>query len=198
MSLPAILILAAGSSSRLGESKQLLSLHGASLLRHIAEVALSINNKCVMVVLGANEDIMKKELGNLPVECVINKEWESGMGASISCGIGELNRIEPDTERVIIMVCDQPYVSAQVLQELVRKQEETGKDIVACAYAGTVGVPALFTKNIFASLRNLKGNEGAKKIMLSHQDSLATIQFEKGSVDIDTKEDWDRFGKSLL
>ena len=76
-------------------------------------------------------------------------------------------------------------------QQLYQKQNESAKDIVACAYADTIGTPALFTQKYFDVLMKLEGDEGAKKLMKTYSEDVATVDFPKGYIDIDTKEDYE-------
>jgi molybdenum cofactor cytidylyltransferase len=94
------------------------------------------------------------------------------------------------------MVCDQPYVSSELINDLIAKQKETGKTIVACNYGETFGPPALFHKSLFHELMHLKGDVGARKIIQHHSNEVATILFTKGNIDIDTKEDYNALNHS--
>ena len=88
------------------------------------------------------------------------------------------------------MACDQPYVTATVLQGLIARQAETGKGIIASVYQDTTGVPALFTKKFFPALSQLRGREGTGKILQQQAAEVATIAFPMGAVDIDTPADY--------
>ena len=188
----AVVILAAGASERLGEPKQLLVYKGSSLLKRAVAEAVKSNAEKVIVVLGAKADIMRKELNENEVHIVINSEWEEGMASSIRSGINTLLEISASAEAAILMPCDQPYVSASLLNELISKQEETGKRIIACDYGEALGPPSLFHRDLFSELLMLEGDAGAKKIVQNHGDDVATVLFTKGSVDIDTAEDYQR------
>jgi molybdenum cofactor cytidylyltransferase len=94
-------------------------------------------------------------------------------------------------EAVIFMVCDQPFVSASVLNDLINTYKETGKSIVTCNYGEVIGPPAFFHKSLFAELMELKADAGARKIIQKHSNEVATVLFIKGSIDIDTKEDYE-------
>ena len=186
-----IVILAAGSSSRLGKPKQLLQYNDRNLLQHTVEAAVYSNANSVIVVLGANEDLISKEIDKMNAHTIENKEWEEGMGSSVRIGLNTLQKISPLAEAVIFMVCDQPYVSSSLLNDLIYTQKETGKPIVTCNYGEAIGPPALFHRSLFNELMQLKGDAGARKIIQQHSDEVATILFTKGKIDIDTKEDYD-------
>ncbi len=186
-----ILILAAGNSSRLGQPKQLLKFKGKSLLQHVAEQALAATPFTV-VVTGSNHTEIKKEIENLNILSVENAYWNEGMGTSINVGLNEILAVFPAMENVIISVCDQPFIEASVFEALISEQERSQKGIVASAYSGTSGTPALYTKKYFKTLSGLSGHEGAKKLLNRFREDTAEISFDRGAVDIDTIEDYQR------
>ena len=183
-----VIILAAGGSSRMGSPKQLLQYRGESLMRRAAKAALESGGDRVVVVIGSKADEVRRELEDLAVAVVENRDWQSGMSTSIRAGLEELLSRD-HFESVIIMLCDQPFVTATVLNELVATQRTTGKQIVASTYGTTRGVPALFTRDLFAELGSLTADEGARRIIASHPDDVATIAFPQGAIDVDTPQD---------
>ena len=185
-----IILLAAGSSSRFGSPKQLAQNNGMSLIHHSVSEAIKVNSD-VIVVLGANLDIVKKEIENFPIQIVYNKNWEAGMSSSIRCGITALLNRNPLAEAAIIVVIDQPFLSSTIIADLIEKYEATKKPVVACAYKDVIGTPALFDKSFFQPLLELKGQSGAKKIISQNKNAVVTIPFPLGHIDIDTKEDYE-------
>ncbi len=186
-----IILLAAGQSARLGKPKQLLNYKGKTLLEHSLQVAIETQLQPIITVLGANADLLKKSIEQFSTKVVINQQWSEGMASSIRCGMEELIRINPTIAGVIIMVCDQPYVTAKLLTDLVEKYKYSLKPIIASSYKNNIGTPALFDKTIFALLLSLKGDSGAKKIMKSNPDWVETVSFLFGEIDIDTTGDYD-------
>jgi molybdenum cofactor cytidylyltransferase len=191
----AIVVLAAGMSSRLGSPKQLLAYQGNSLLQHVVSIALQTTMRPVVVVVGANSDLVKKEIEGTGVVVVNNEEWQEGMASSLRCGLVAVQKISADVDGIIFMVCDQPYVSTSLLNNLINKQRETGKPIVASNYGEAIGPPVLFYKSIFQELLQLKGDAGARKIIQQHGDEVAAVLFPKGNIDIDTLADYDALQK---
>ena len=191
----AIVILAAGKSERLGSPKQLLSFNGKNLLRHSVDAALGTGCPSVFVVLGANIELLRKELKDKPVMVVENKGWQEGMASSIRCGLESIigTILRPDC--VIFMVCDQPYVSSSLLLSLVEKKQETSKPIVASSYEDIIGTPALFHKNLFAALMELTGDKGARKLIADNPEKVVTVPFPEGITDIDTASDYELLKK---
>ena len=192
-----LVLLAAGASERLGKPKQLLPYQGKTLLGHTLQIAAESGVSPVVLVLGANADLLTPHVENAAVEIVINAKWKDGMASSIQCGLQQILLTGPNINAVIIMVCDQPYVTAQLLTELVIKYEQSGKPIVASSYKGIAGTPALFDKTIFEELLKLTGDTGAKKIMRSQPQRVATVEFVLGEIDIDTNEDYNRLVTGL-
>jgi len=186
-----IILLAAGQSARLGKPKQLLNYKGKTFLEHSLQVAIETQLQPIVTVLGANADLLKKSIEQFSTKVVINQQWSEGMASSIRCGMEELIRINPTIAGVIIMVCDQPYVTAKLLTDLVEKYKYSLKPIIASSYKNNIGTPALFDKTIFALLLSLKGDSGAKKIMKSNPDWVETVSFLFGEIDIDTTGDYD-------
>jgi molybdenum cofactor cytidylyltransferase len=189
-----LILLAAGASSRLGTPKQLLPYGGTTLLQHMVQLAAEAFSPQVVVVLGANAGLLEPSLAGTAALVVRNALWEEGMASSIRCGLTALLGLNPGVEGAIFMVCDQPFVSPDLLNELITAHAQTGKGIIACRYGHTLGTPALFDKNFFPQLLQLEGPEGARKIIKQHPASVAAVAFALGAVDIDTPEDWERIG----
>jgi molybdenum cofactor cytidylyltransferase len=189
MNKTAIIILAAGNSSRLGRPKQLLLFQGKTLLSHVVAEAVKASLAPVVVVTGAYRPEIEASLLGQPVVLAYNAHWEKGMGGGIVAGLHKALLIEPHAHAVIVAVCDQPYISAELFQALIGKQSISGKGFVACRYADTMGTPVLFSQRYFNELSALTGNAGAKQLLKRYPDEVAEIPFPKGGIDIDTEED---------
>jgi len=189
-----IVILAAGSSSRLGKPKQLLQYDGKNLLQNVIDASINSYANSIVVVLGSNAEMILKEIHRSKANIIINTEWKEGMASSVRNGLNELLFISPSTDAVVFMVCDQPHISSALVNELITKQRETGKPIVTCNYGETIGPPALFHKSLFAELMHLKGDAGARKIIQQYKDDTAMVLFLLGKIDIDTPGDYYKIG----
>lgn len=187
----AIVILAAGNSSRLGIPKQLLQFEGKSLLNRTIETCL-LTAMPVMVVLGAYQKEIKKSSLSRKANFVVNPNWKKGMSSSISLGLKNMLKTWPDTHQVIFTVADQVHLSTEIIKELIKTQELTKKNIVTCSYSKTTGTPTLFNQKYFEQLISLEGNSGAKEIVKKNTDDVATISFERGEIDIDTIDDYNK------
>ncbi len=184
-----IIILAAGGSSRLGRPKQLLLYSGKPLLQHLVQVASATSASKVIVVLGAHEEQIRNAVELHGVQIVTNHNWQEGMASSVRSGINALVETCPQIQAVILMLCDQPYVTTALLNSLAAVHSGTGKKIVASGYNHIPGPPALFHCSIFSELLQLKGDVGARAIIQQHMPDVEMVAFSKGSVDIDTEED---------
>ncbi|HWP81720.1 MAG TPA: nucleotidyltransferase family protein [Bacteroidota bacterium] len=189
----AILILAAGNSSRFGTPKQLLAFNGRSLLRFVTETALSSKADSVTVVVGYEAERMQAELQGLSVTIITNRNWEKGMGSSLFAGIHMIARF---ADAALIMLADQPLISADTLNAIIDPYRTGGRKIVASEYSGTIGVPALFDKQFFPELTNVTGDSGAKLVLQKHRDLVTCIPFPLGAVDVDTPADYEKLTRS--
>lgn len=184
-----LIILAAGSSSRMnGQPKQLLEYAGKTLLRRAVESAVNANFEKIVVVLGLESDPFVKEIEDLPVVSIINENTKLGISSSIKVGLSTIAEI--DLDAVLIMLCDQPLITAMILQNIIELHFQTGKSIVACRYENTFGVPALFARELFPELMNLSADEGAKKIIKKHLEKADFLDAPEAGLDIDTIEDY--------
>ncbi|OXA90457.1 molybdopterin-guanine dinucleotide biosynthesis protein MobA [Flavobacterium hercynium] len=185
-----IVILAAGSSSRLGSPKQILPYKNTTLLQNTIREAILVSNVQVLVVTGANREIVQNEITQTTVKSSSNPDWESGMASSIVHGLKEMLLVFPETDACIFAVCDQPYVTSTIFSQLIKTYQKNTKGIIASSYADTLGTPVLFQKKYFKELFELIGQEGAKKVINRFLDDTIAVPFEKGNIDIDTLEDY--------
>jgi molybdenum cofactor cytidylyltransferase len=188
-----IILLAAGSSSRMGQSKQLLPVEGEPLLLKSAKAALASGADNVVVVLGANEKNHEKIIQHLPVTIVNNNDWQKGMGNSLKAGLSRILKSAPDTAAAIIMVCDQPKLTGSHLKNLIQLHIKTKSKIVASSYSNIVGVPALFDKSLFQNLLELEDEQGARRVLINHPDLIRTVDFAGGEIDLDSLADYRAF-----
>ena len=192
----AAIVLAAGSSSRMGTPKQLLRLGRRTLLRRSVEEAMASAVRATFVVLGAEAARMREELGELPVTIVENLRWAEGLGSSIAAGVECVANQQPAFDAAVLMSCDQPHVSAATINSLVAEQASSGKPMISCGYAGTIGIPALFPREFFAELQELPPERGAKELLLHHRDDLAVVTMETAAFDLDTPADYQTFTRT--
>ena len=190
------IILAAGSSSRMGQSKQQLNIDGEPLLLRSVKAALDSTVKKIIVVLGASEKENRALIDNLPVDIIYNPRWESGMGSSLKTGLTSFIKTTAGLEGIITLVCDQPLLKSGHIDKLIEKHRLTEKPVVASWYAQTLGVPAFFGKVYFQKLLSLDDDQGAKKLLQQHPEDVGIVNFPEGEIDLDTPEDYQAFQQS--
>jgi molybdenum cofactor cytidylyltransferase len=142
-------------------------------------------------VLGAYHEDILSEIENEKVQIVYNKNWQQGMASSIHAGIKALENIN-DLNSVVIMLCDQPFVTGRLIDSLVNEFSRGSAQIIASAYGNTLGVPVLFSSSLFPELLQVQGQEGAKKLINSFKADVVRIDFPEGVVDIDTPADYEK------
>jgi molybdenum cofactor cytidylyltransferase len=184
-----ILILAAGSSSRLGQPKQLLKFQGTTLIRRIVQEALNSGVGKVTVVTGYDNKKISAEIADMDISQFYNMDWKEGLGTSIRNGLTYLLAINPHLSAVILTMVDQPLVDAAHLKKLADTYDPSRPMIVASAYSGTFGVPVLVDSHYFDQLKTLQGDEGGKKIFAAHLENIIEIPFSGGAIDIDEEKD---------
>lgn len=190
-----ILIIAAGQSKRLGQPKQLLTYQGKTLLNRLIENVQTAVDLPITLVLGAHSQTIQDQLPNDKINIVVNNEWQEGMGGSIKCGLAQMLQSNPKMDGIMILVCDQPFITGQSIQDLLQLQQAKQLPMAACYYADILGTPALFHQTMFPALLALNGDVGAKKIINSRPQEVVKLHFEQGVVDIDTMEDYQQLMK---
>ncbi|WP_372370454.1 NTP transferase domain-containing protein [Candidatus Uabimicrobium sp. HlEnr_7] len=187
----AIVILAAGKSSRLGSKKQLLSWKKSTLLETSIVAAQGTDYSPIMAIVPQDNEIINT-IQHHDIVVIPNLQREQGVSTSIKLGTQHIINNSPQTKAAIFMVCDQPFITSQILCELGEKYKR-GCDIVTCSYGGTWGIPTLFSRKYFSEILELSGDKGAKKLLQRHKDLCATIEFPQGNADIDTMEDYGKY-----
>ena len=186
-----IILLAAGSSSRMGQNKLLFKNGRATLLENSLKSGINSKAKNVIVVLGSNKEENELITNQFQIKTALNINWGKGIGSSIKCGLRDLLNENSSLDAVIISVCDQPHLSSDIFDGLIETYKFIGKKIVAAAYANSIGVPVLYDKSLFGDLLKIPDEYGAKKYIIdkASEDIITTFPFPKGEVDIDTIED---------
>lgn len=189
--MPAVglLILAAGASTRMGDTpKQLLPYGNSTLLRHAAQTALASRCRPVLVIIGAHAERVQSEVADLPVQSVFCERWQQGMGASIRIGVAALAASECVISGVILTLADMPLLSATHFDRFADSARISPDRIIAAEYSGTLGVPAFFPASVFPQLIALPEGAGAKSLF-QHNEVIHML-LPEAAVDIDTPGDY--------
>jgi len=181
-----VIVLAAGASTRFGSPKQLVRLNGRPLLHLAVSRAVEVAGQAVTVVLGANAAELAPLLRHTPAAVVVNRDWAEGMGSSVRMGI---SRVPATADAVLLMLADQPAVTAEDLRRLIGTWRRQTHYLVAAYYDGITGVPAIFPREDFGALAALRGDTGARALLNRGGARLVRVPLQAAAIDIDTPED---------
>ena len=191
----AILILAAGASTRMNRPKQLLKWGNSTVLETVFTTAQRVGFVDVFVVVGANNEAIEAHLTIPNEQLIYCSQWQNGMGDSLAFGVQELKK--KSYSSVLIVLGDQPLISDAYLTDMIHVFMSENSTIVATKYMDTVGVPTIFGKKHFDELIALKGDSGAKKVINKYKDDVVFLNNSEGVLDIDTEEDYLRAKKEF-
>ena len=184
----ALLLLAAGESSRMGSPKQLLPWKETTLLGRAINNAKKSRVKDIFVVIGANEQEIRRTHAGSSVHWILNKDWREGMGTSISIALQKVLEKGDLYDAVLVMLCDQPLIDRDYLNAMISAFESNTASIICTSYAQANGVPAIFSRKHFWELQQLDGNSGARKIIAQYPNQTFALQPGGKEVDLDTPE----------
>ena len=193
------LILAAGSSTRMGSPKQLLDVGNRSLLEHVLKEALKSDLDLVVLVLGYKAREIRKGLEvdpkNNRIKIVENPGWNQGISSSIKAGLAE---IQEKYDHCMIILGDMPCISAKAVNQLLHEYLASGLPLGAVKTEGRRSLPVVFSREFYEDLNRLEGDIGARELFSENLDRACLVEPDGYSdVDLDTPEDYDRFTKSF-
>jgi molybdenum cofactor cytidylyltransferase len=171
----------------LGQAKQLLEWQNRTLLEHALINAGVVFNDRLLVVLGAEAELIQSTINLAGATVIMNSDWQTGMASSIRAAIQALPN---SAKAVMLMLCDQPLITDVQLQSLVSAWQATPEQIIASEYHQSIGVPAIFPASYFDQLLGLEGDKGAKSLLIKHQADLIRISLPEAEFDIDTLADF--------
>lgn len=182
-------VLAAGESKRMGDCKQLMKLHGRTLIRIVLENALQSKGNAVVAVVGASAEEVSKEIPST-VTIITNPHFADGQSTSVKAAVRKIS----DFDGAIFLLADQPFIGSDIIDSLINRYVETRKPIVHPTAEGYRVNPVLLDKSIFGELEALKGDTGARELIIRRPDLVATIDVPHAIrfADIDTQEDLKR------
>jgi molybdenum cofactor cytidylyltransferase len=186
----AAIVLAAGFARRMGRQKLLLDLKGKPVVRWSVEAVLPHVGDCVVVTGQDDDSAVRVALADLAVRFVVNPRPQDGQGSSIAIGAAAL---KPWTAAALVVLGDQPLTPPHVIAALLAAQRERGRAIAAPSYRGTRGTPVLFSAEVFAELRALTGDAGARAVVAARPERVELVDFDVAMpADVDTPEDFAR------
>jgi molybdenum cofactor cytidylyltransferase len=193
----AVLVLAAGASTRLGQPKQLLNFGGKGLLQHILEQSIPLPFSARFLILGAYSADIQENTNTFDFQILQNEHWEEGMASSLRMDIQAVADHPSAPEQILVLLADQPFVSTALLQTLLDTHRSARPLITASQYGETKGVPAVFSKTVFPELLQLQGDRGANRLIRQYEAQVVTVPFEAGNIDMDTQEDYQQWRDKL-
>jgi len=188
-SSPAIIhacVLAAGTSTRFGDTKLVQNLYGKPLLQHALLAAQGACDGRVTLVVGHNQEAVIAASDDLADVVTVNVDYKLGIGTSISAGVRACRN---GADAILLLLADQPLVTTRHLNELVSRWSGAETEIVATASEGIVSPPILFPQNTFDRLCDLKGDLGARKILSDDAFDVRSIECAPAQRDVDTPDD---------
>jgi molybdenum cofactor cytidylyltransferase len=184
------LILAAGTSSRMGQPKQLLPFRGTILLDWVlaqAEGASGLDE--VIVVLGRAADEITPQLRRTRAQVIVNPGFTEGCSGSYKTGIATL---DPRAEAVMVLLGDQPGVDSAVIDQVAADWRTRGGTIALTSYRGRRGHPIVFARQLFGQLLQLGGDKAAWKLLDAHPDWVRDVEVDRAFPDdVDTRQDYE-------
>ncbi len=185
----AIIVLAAGLSSRMGQPKQLLPYKGTTLLEYNILQAAKSSASQVVTVLGANARNIQDRCKLSGTEIILNKNFERGIGTSIRSGV-EWAITYPQLEGLVITLADVLNIESRDYDQLFTNYQNQGNpNVVRTRYMDTYGPPVFFKKNCFSALLNISDKQGARSVINMHKSHISDYQIARPFLDADTPED---------
>lgn len=187
----AIIILAAGSSTRMKTPKQLLDYKGKNLLQRTLDLATELGAEQRLLVLGGWRENIKEQIDASTFDILHNTDHKNGMSTSLKLAINHI-RSTSKIESILVMLCDQPLIPKSHYEQLLKQANQSAVSIVATSYNQILGVPCIFKSNHFEELLNLDGQQGAKFLIKKYKNEVISIPCKNAAFDIDTLEDYHR------
>lgn len=190
----AILVLAAGSSSRMNSVKQLEKIEGEYLLDITLKKVKLISKQNIFCVLGANYQLIKQKITTNNIRFIYNKDYKKGLSTSIISGIQTIFE-KKEIDSILILLADQPAISVFYLKKMIALSKKQNSKIVASTYKNGFGVPVIIPKAYFEKLLHISGDKGAKQFLESNKGEIISPKEKTNLFDIDTQEDLRNFKK---
>jgi molybdenum cofactor cytidylyltransferase len=169
-------------------------MRGETLVHRAARLAVEAGFAPVCVALGNAADKVSREVSDLPLSTVFNPDWASGMSTSLRIGVSHILAQDPDLTHLLVLVCDQLGLSAELLMQLRAASARNSDEIVAAEYECRFGVPAIFPAAFLPGLMKTEGDRGARALLEKSRENVFAIHWPEGSLDVDTPEDARRAG----
>lgn len=183
------IVLAAGSASRFGSTKQIASLRGRALVQHAIDALAGAGVHPVVLVLG-NDAAAVADAASLPAGgvAVVNERWSEGQATSLATGLTAV----ADSEAVVVLLADQPGITSEHVRALVEAFGDGPAPIVRLVFDDGPG-PSLLARSVYADAAALTGDTGARALIADRPDEVREVRIAGPAPrDIDTAEDLHR------
>jgi len=185
----AAVVLAAGSSTRMGRNKLLLDLGGETLIRRAVRAAVEAGVDEVIVVLGHEEPRVRTELAGLPCTPIVNPDHAEGAGTSVRTGV---RQVAADTDAIVVVLADMPFVTAEMIATLAQRYRDTRPPLVASHYGDVQAPPTLYDRALFGELLSIPGERCAKQVVRRHENEAVVVAWPESALrDIDVPADYE-------
>jgi len=183
------IILAAGESKRMGKPKPLLRFEDKTFLEQIISVLKLSDVDRITVVLGAEAETIKKPIDLSKTNVVINKDYQKGQLSSLIAGIEDTPE---DTEAILVCLVDNPFITKEVVNQIISKFKETKNPIIVPVFNSERGHPTLFSKSLFTELLNAPEEQGARYVLYSNEEKVLELETSESGIliGIDTPDDY--------
>ncbi|MBW8876185.1 MAG: nucleotidyltransferase family protein [Acidobacteria bacterium] len=191
------ILLAAGTSSRMGSNKLFFELEGESVLRGAVRRALAGGLSPLLVVLGHQSDEAARELEGLPCQWVLNPLYEQGINSSLKSGI---LAVPPEARAAMVLLADMPFVTPEMIAAMIARYRETRAPLVISDYEGVNAPPMLYDRSLFNELLTMTGEGCGRQVVKRHRGEAEVLAWPASALgDIDVPEDYARVksGNSL-
>ena len=184
-------ILAAGTSSRMGQAKQLLALGESTVLAQTLAHVQAVAFHEVILVLGASAEAIRSQLSAQELQIVVNPAYQQGIASSLHAG---LSAVDPNSDAALIVLADQPFIRPRTLIQIVEEYRRSQAQIVVPTHQGQRGNPVLLDRSVFAEIMALEGDVGSRAIFAQHMNGIVNVEVEdKGIlIDLDDPGDYER------
>ncbi len=184
------ILLAAGTSSRMGRNKLLFELEGETLLRRAARTALAGGLAPLVVVLGHQAERARAELAGLDCRAVVNPGFELGITTSLHAG---MDTLPEEVSGLAVLLADMPYVGAEMIAELVGRYRASDAPLVVSCYDGVDAPPMLYDRSLFGELREMADGRCGKRVVKRHRHEAEVVaRPAEALTDLDVPEDYER------
>jgi len=189
------IVLAAGTSSRMGVNKMLLKLDGETILRRTVSRAVAAGLEPVLVVLGHEAERARAELSGLACEPVLNADYLLGITASLHAGLA---KVPARSAAAVVILADMPFVTSSMIASLVDRYRQSAAPLVISDYAGVDAPPMLYDRSLFSELQAMKGEGCGKQVVKRHRGEALALSWPAAALaDVDVRADYERLRAEL-